>query len=134
MEEKIHEWKFKINYQYSKPNIYIGIDDQEHENQCIETCFGDQYESNNYSISSDGFMRRNGVLMQHSTKSYETGDEVTMILNLYDKSLSYQINESEMDVMFERVGTGDDIKYKACVHLYVKDESVTLISYQCRYE
>ena len=132
MTEAIYGWKFKINYQYSSNNICIGID--EYQNKWINLCFSGESATNNYSLCGDGWSIWSGTACQWHQGSYKTGDEVAMIFDLYDKTLSYKINNSKRFVVFENITTSQDIKYKMCVHVFAEDESVTLMTHSISYQ
>ena len=56
------------------------------------------------------------------------GDIVEMILNLYDLTLSYKINNKDYSKAFDVEKTS----YRAAISSYYKNDKFTLLSYNCR--
>lgn len=61
--------------------------------------------------------------------SFETGDTVTFILNLFDKTVSLKVNGSDAVILWEDIKIGNDISYKFAVSLINSEDSVTLLDF-----
>eukprot|EP01084_Bolivina_argentea_P036149 66925_1 len=117
-EAQIIQWVFEIHHIQSDITLGIAPDINLHMNEgfdlvCKDSC---PYYSNFEGIN----------LFQLSFKQNE---QVIMTLDLEDKSLSFNINDAEDDIIVnDCITTSQDINYTLCIQLPRENDSITLVS------
>lgn len=122
----IYHWKFKIKRQ---DWMAIGIDEAKYIRKDGGDFSTNKRETKLYCLYSDADGRKwdqdiytkNGSLFE-----FEDHDTVMMILNLADKTLSYQINDREQKALFTDISIGDDIDYCLAVYISGGGDSIEL--------
>eukprot|EP01084_Bolivina_argentea_P210105 357743_1 len=124
----IHKWKFKM-IRLQNCASFIGID--EASRKYMDTGFVDGVEGYGYGYNGFNGNKYNKNEISSYGDKFATGDTVTMILNLKDKTLSYQKNNSLPKVAFTIKNTNKG--YCMAVSLHYTNDEVTLLSYENDY-
>eukprot|EP01084_Bolivina_argentea_P210101 357733_1 len=125
----IHKWKFNI-VQLKNGYCMIGIDEASRKH--VDKTFTYPVEGYGYAYNGyDGKKYNGSVSGSTYGDTFASGDTVTMILNLKDKTLSYQKNNSLPKVAFTIKNTNKG--YCMAVSLHYTNDEVTLLSYENDY-
>ena len=120
----IHEWKIKI---VLGTYIYIGID--EASRKCMATHAFDSRRRLSYAYAAFNGSKRRGKF-DNFGESYGSGDTITMVLNMNDKSLSFAKNNGKLKKAYDVGAT--DVGYCLACFMRFTDDSLRILSYEHR--
>ena len=63
-----------------------------------------------------------------SAPEFNTDDKVCMILDLSNRTLSYQVNDGDSYIAFIDITVGADIEYCMCVYISRSEDGIELLS------
>eukprot|EP01084_Bolivina_argentea_P039943 73805_1 len=127
----IHEWKIKINKIGGYSNLILGVVNasfyKPNSPFVVDFAFG-TFDPIYYAcIASGKKMTATGNEWTPYAQALKDNDDVKLILNLKQKTITYEINDKSMGIAF------DDIEmscgYRFAVSMDRANESVTMISY-----
>ena len=139
--KNIYKWKLKVgdnqekNSRSEQPHIMLGI-----------TTGTDTSEffiwDNDRSVIFYGYNGYGGSKYYRFLGGFQTGtygvafaggDVIEIVLDLYNKQLSFNVNDKNQGVAFESIKYGDDKKYRLVVSFYDENLSVELINFHIEY-
>ena len=62
---------------------------------------------------------------------FRSNDEVTLILDTGDATISVQKNDGNEQCIFKNITKSDDVQYKLCIDLFSIDNSITWTNFDC---
>ena len=126
MSNTLIKYKIQINVQYNGDegsDIYIGI--SSHDDYLDR---GFKKKSNIfYAFKSSRRKKSNCTIHANYGKEYGMYDVVTLLLNLKNGTIEFEVNEVSQGIAFDNIQKGDDIKYKFVVSLWNNKDSLTVI-------
>eukprot|EP01084_Bolivina_argentea_P117131 208069_1 len=130
-----YEWDIDIKHMdtrtiISSRMIFIGISSLSHMNT-KRRLSGYNYVYQIFTSMTGGCtFARSFLDRKTKTKSYgkiyETGDKVTICLDLEKKELSFKLNGDDQGVAFDDIKVGPEIKYRLIVKLWDLEQSVKI--------
>lgn len=122
----ICKWKLKIN-QGASYSIIIGIfSGNNYSNDSPFYLSSKGYENNRfYAYCNDGLICNHiNPNFEKLGRSYSKDDNIKIILNTLENTVSFQVNEGQIRI--DKIETGYNIKYRLAVTLGYKNDSVTI--------
>ena len=94
--------------------------------------------SPHYALSNLGHRFNRGASVSKShyddqTWHWNDGDTVKFTLNLYLKTIAFQVNNKETFVAFDKIATRENIRYKLAFHMRLANSSITITQYSAKY-
>eukprot|EP01084_Bolivina_argentea_P177093 306331_1 len=128
-EKLIHIWKFKINCMQEQ--VGIGINSATHSKLSHTNGW---YATNTSCFNGCYYTDRKGIQYgkgnwNYKGKPFKTGDKVNMILDLSDRTLSFELNGENQGNFYENIPVEENLNYKMAVLMYYELSSVSLLSY-----
>ena len=124
LDGSIYSWKFKILRERSP--ICIGIGETKYFRKDNGHFNDGNYQTKYYALWDDGDRNKwdhNGLIIEEdNTHEFSQNDSCLMILDLTNRTLSYQINNKEKYVAFKNIATGIDIEYCMRVNMRGKKD------------
>ena len=120
VDDGIYKWTFKLRtYSTSTFRIAIGIDETSYIRKDRGTFWNRLGATKSYALWDDGERNKwdddgmyHGIIIENDdTPRFSPGSTVVMILDLYKKTLSYKINDGEVQIVFKDITTGYGINY-----------------------
>ena len=132
LNQSIHEWLFEITAMKNGEYIAIGIDETQYSRKDVGSINYEMYDTKIYALWNDGERRTcaNVNLADVESLKFCEGDKVSMILNLFDQTLSYSINDGELYVTHKDIVVSQDITYCMAACIQNVDSTLTLLKYE----
>ena len=129
-DHSIYLWKFEILNRSSW--IAIGIDETKYlrkkKGQFNEKIGDSKY----YALWNDGDTNRwdnaSIIRAEENAPEFDANDVVSMILDLSNRTLSYQKNDDEKYIAFTDITVGDEIIYCMGIYIWNNGDCVELVS------
>ena len=122
----ICRWDIKINH-LRDHGFRIGICS---DFTLTEKCFVDDEGSSNYAVSSNNGYKVSKSQRDSYANHFNTGDIVSIKLNLQDRYVEFFINDKSFGKAFENIDVAQDIDYRLAISMYGKDHGVSIEKFQ----
>lgn len=122
-------WNFEILHR--TPFIAIGIDVTKHIRKKYGHCNNPRDTTKCFALWSSGGSSQwdqNYDSIGRFGLEFDTDDEISMILNLSDHTLSNSKNKDDMRVVFKDITVGEDIEFCMAVYIWSDGDRIQLIS------
>eukprot|EP01084_Bolivina_argentea_P033311 61631_1 len=133
MCNKLITCKMKIDHNYAEHMILIGITSNDNN---PEQAFLYESKQFSYCMQNAGNKWKNDVDKRcdmeygcYDGVSTESGDIITLTLDLSKHSISFAKNGVSAGICYDDIVRKKDLYYKIAVAMYVKDDSVTIVDY-----
>ena len=125
----IYSWKFHLTK--FRGWLAIGIDETKYTRK--DMCHFNERKSSSksYALWEDGGRNKwnypSIIPSEADAPDFESGDIVVMTLDLWNKTLSYQVNEDPIYTAFDDIFVAEDIEYCFGVYLSVTSDTLQLL-------
>ena len=136
-ELAIYEWTFRINkgrefdWDNCEYNDFICIGLKANMSSTVWNNGFCEFD-NLGDIYSDGKIAKKKDYNDKNTVKFGQDSKVKMVLNLFTKMVSYQIDDQDLGIAFTRIPT--NAQYRMAVTIWKKDDSVSLIDFKVETE
>ena len=113
--------KWTLIIKYTGFGLAIGVS----SNACLPTQqFYDKFDSISYCCFTGDAGYRNDIKSGGSyncgvplSARFDSGDTVTMTLDLKNKTISYKVNDEDFGIAFEKIAVSNEIKYRLAIFI-----------------
>ena len=129
LSDGIYEWKLKIVEEIrhgvgSRISAILGV------STCDDTTSAFWKDDKKLSYSYNGYGQKySHCNITNYATGYKSGDTVGIILNLWNKQVSFSVNEKSQGVAFKNISYGADIQYRLSVSFASADMSIEIVDF-----
>ena len=107
----------------------IGIDETTYTNKHHGRFASAICKSTSYALWHDGYKTRRdyNTLSYRTASRFNTNNTVTMILDLSLRTLSYKMNNGNVQIVFKKIRTAKNINYCMGVYIDSRGDSIALM-------